>query len=125
MNRPTDTFTGKVLAELFGKANARCEGDTHREGTLYFWTDDTPGGYGPAVLCKDPRDYHETAMELLHWLIEYHGLSITTVRNYMSSESFWALSKGKHRYSLIPISGHAFRYAVVELAAQVMEIKDD
>jgi len=125
MTRPTDEITGKVVAKWMGwergcvpikpglareKIVSFMEGDGNLQG-------ETLGAVG------DPRTDPDAALELLGWLKKQgHDISYEP-GGFRYRSGRWRCPFGSHEDDqAIPISGEAFRYAVVNLAADVLGV---
>lgn len=122
MTRPTDNQTGQVVAEKegwdevphldlnFGTQPFFYIGEETEENCIARWC---------RTNCLDPRDDTDTALELLHWIVTGHvGIGL------IECDAGWCVGLFEETV-ILPISGQALRYAIVNLAIKVMEIKDD
>lgn len=107
--RPTDEVTGKVVAkkEGWGDDSVRY---SNLNGEGCFYTVNTRSGE-----VDDPRDSDQATMELL-WSLELNLMWMYPCNAL--PDGGWAIHN-----NMIPISGPAFRYAVVHLAAKILEVE--
>lgn len=135
--RPSDEVTGKVVAKWIGWKNFFLLNEEDSEGL--FW--DVACGLGPfrfpvfhsyerdsardlTGYVFDPRDCHETAMELLRVVINKFDQHYALIP--AGGDEGWMIfdtNKGDDFWLINDTSGQAFRYAVVNLAAKVMGIE--
>lgn len=114
-NRPTDETTARVVAiKEAGEFKDHSRYGILNPGKIMV---DPPGG--PMREYPDPRDDTDEAMKLLNWLmVNRIGSSCELVPQ---SNGTWWLTGDYDRF--IPGSGEPFRFAVVALAAEVMETR--
>jgi len=117
MSRPTDEITGKVVAKWMGWEGAAYEPEPCMGHKTVFSAVPTPGTH--PIICPDPRTDDGAAMRLLH-----HIASKGPYVKMLWNEHEWFMSDHESKLDLvsIPISGEPFRYAVVNLAADVLGV---
>ena len=119
IQRPSDEVTCRVLIKWKG-VDVPTTPTTYRGYLIQF----NPMGMHPYTI-KDPRDDTDTAHELLEHILSIvgkdacllggSGTGWMIMYDYEDTDEqgFWPLKTSK-------VSGEQFRYAVVELAAEVM-----
>jgi len=112
--RPNDSATAKMISKKEGWQEVYCLG----KGSGFSpYPEHVRGGRVP-----DPRDCTDAALELLRWAGTNYiqGFSING-----QMDGRWFLDACDEDYQrFLPCSGQPFRYAVVSLAIEVMEIKE-
>jgi len=130
MTRPTDEITGKVIAKQHDwQYEPRIEHGTpklRKIGGHNDWRAPLSNltGDDDVDYVADPRDDTDAALELLHHIgreINNNGVMQINANDETDAWYLWNYWNGDD-YGYLPISGEPFRYAVVNLAADVLGV---
>lgn len=124
MKRATDLLVAQVMGHFkLGEFPDHSRFGVLNPGKIMI---DPPGG--PLQEYDDPRESTDMALQILGWLYTHYDVD-TMIDQVPGKEATWSLGicrnepevgRGDTDYYEIPLSGKAFRYAVLKMAGQVL-----
>ena len=130
IQRPSDEVTGRVVAEWKGwSSTEHYVPDTYDDfQRCIFHNGEIDECYEYTKYIQDPRDDTDTALELLQWFVDRLVKGGEHLSLRVSLTGVWFLwveynhdpTRDGYAMTTLPTSGEQFRYAVVELVAEIL-----